>query len=349
MINDLKSSSLAANTAISSSQEAATSGIQKAAMSQAGIAAARDSFELAAAHSSVEINPTAIAQPAMVDEPVGYLNRANEFGKSISAYAGNQELMRMMSDANLDLQAGLKDFNDGFEKKIKDALRRDVPTSEEKRTDLQNLVKVMEEEVKKLQEQLEEASDKYFLDTLGSFFGDDQGVSDLKGISDSVDLSPYATTKKDDDDWAEMKIESILFGDLNITAAQLASSLRFANLLIAQGQYPRAENLLLRLVLVDPENPYVRALLGSIQQKQNQYEKAIVNYSKAISAYPEDINSLVNRGELYLHAGQLEKAAADLTKAIQLDPNGKHPSGIRARLLVSMALNALNQTPDKTK
>lgn len=142
-----------------------------------------------------------------------------------------------------------------------------------------------------------------------------------------------------------MANDSILFGNFKITASQLASAIRFANLLIAQGLYPRAENLLLRLVLLDPENPYVRALLGSLQQKQNQPDKAITNYSRAIAIYPEDMNSLVNRGELYLRTGQLEKAAADLTKAIQLDTNGKHPSALRARLLVSMALSALYKAP----
>ncbi len=116
-----------------------------------------------------------------------------------------------------------------------------------------------------------------------------------------------------------MNKNSILFRDLNITAAQLASSLRFANLLMAQGLYPRAENLLLRLVMIDPDNPYVRALLGSLNQKQNKLDKAIANYSRAVTIFPEDINSLANRGELFLQTGQLEKAAADLTKAIQMD------------------------------
>lgn len=133
-----------------------------------------------------------------------------------------------------------------------------------------------------------------------------------------------------------------------MTAPQLASALRFANLLVDQGLFPRAENLLLRLVLLDPDNPYVRALLGSLQQKQNKPDQAIANYSRAIAVYPEDMNSLVNRGELYLRTGQLEKAAADLTKAIQLDAGGKHPSGLRARLLVSMALSALSNQTTKT-
>jgi tetratricopeptide (TPR) repeat protein len=137
--------------------------------------------------------------------------------------------------------------------------------------------------------------------------------------------------------------DSIVFRDLNVTATQIASSLRFANVLIAQGLYLRAESLLLRLVMIDPDNAYVRTLLGSLNQKQNKPEKAIANYSRAIAIFPEDINSLANRGELYLQMGQLEKAAADFTKAIQMDPDCKHPSGNRARLLVAMALSALDR------
>lgn len=143
-----------------------------------------------------------------------------------------------------------------------------------------------------------------------------------------------------------MTKDSIVFRDLNVTGTQIASCLGFANLLIDQGIYPRAESLLLRLLMIDPDNAYVRTLLGSLNQKQNKPEKAIANYSRAIAIFPEDINSLANRGELYLQMGQLEKAAADFAKAIQMDPDCKHPSGNRARLLVAMALSALD--PAKT-
>jgi tetratricopeptide (TPR) repeat protein len=138
-----------------------------------------------------------------------------------------------------------------------------------------------------------------------------------------------------------MSQQSILFPYMQVTPAQIAAALKLAVVLISQGIYPRAENWLLRLAFLDTRNPYVYALLGSVNQLQGKPEKAIKIYSKAIDLFPDDISSLTNRGELYLQTGKLNEAAADLVRAIELDAACNHPSGARARLLVSMTLNAL--------
>ncbi len=196
MINDIKSSSFSASTAISSGQQAVDSGIQKAAISPVGIATARDSFEIAAKQSAFETNPTTMAQPASVDEPVGYLNRASEYGKAISAHAQNQDLLRLMSDPNLDLTAGVNELNEGVKNVLKEALK----PGEGQRKDLQEEIKKKQEEMKRLQAELEEASDKSGAwDVFKNFFGDDGGQAEQTG-SIFVELSRYTAIKKDDDD-----------------------------------------------------------------------------------------------------------------------------------------------------
>lgn len=195
MINDIKSSSFAANTAISSSQESVNSGIEKAAATSAGIAAVRDSFQMVATQSSVQANTTMIAQPATIDEPGQYLNHAIENGRTISSYVQNQDLLPLMSDPNLDFSAGVKEFNDGFTKSIKDALQGGVRAGE-KRKDLQEKIKEKQEEIKKLQEELEEASDKNGWDDFVNFLGSDSGQGEVSMIAD---LSRYTAIKKDDD------------------------------------------------------------------------------------------------------------------------------------------------------
>jgi tetratricopeptide (TPR) repeat protein len=131
------------------------------------------------------------------------------------------------------------------------------------------------------------------------------------------------------------------FSEISVSADQLGGSLRFAALLLSQGRYKESQMLLQGLVMIDPGNPYVHALLGSSLQHQNKIDEAIAHYSEAILLFPEDINSLTNRGELYLKSGKLNEAAADLAKAVELDTIGNHPSAIRARLLASMAASAI--------
>ena len=51
-----------------------------------------------------------------------------------------------------------------------------------------------------------------------------------------------------------------------------------------------------------------------------QYEKAILDYNKAIEINPHDKEAYVNRGANYSDLGQYEKAILDYNKALELDP-----------------------------
>lgn len=108
-----------------------------------------------------------------------------------------------------------------------------------------------------------------------------------------------------------------------------------------QGRLKEATRIFEGLVVVDSHNPYIQGMLGSIYQKQQQYELALIRYNNALSIYPDDISALVNRGEIFLKLGNFQEAARDLKRAIELDPAKKDGSANRARLLVSIVKDAI--------
>jgi Flp pilus assembly protein TadD len=127
----------------------------------------------------------------------------------------------------------------------------------------------------------------------------------------------------------------------NLDSKQIASLLLAGHNFFAQGRIEEATAIFEGMALLDPNNPYVNNVLGSIYQQTSQYEKAILRYSIALNIFPNDIGALTNRGEIYLTLGKFEDAARDLRKAVELDPSKKHPSANRARLLVSFVAEQL--------
>src|SRR3972149_5935546 len=128
-----------------------------------------------------------------------------------------------------------------------------------------------------------------------------------------------------------------------LTADELAASILLANSFVEQGRLQDASIMLEGLVLLDEGNPYLHMLLGSICQRQDHNEEAVAHYTAAIELFPQDITSLANRGEIFLRMGKLKDSAEDLKAAIDLDPDGQHPCGNRARLLATLVYEALQE------
>jgi tetratricopeptide (TPR) repeat protein len=159
----------------------------------------------------------------------------------------------------------------------------------------------------------------------------------------------------------EESVKGFLIGD--ITLAQLeghsADELyRIADIgytFLEEGKLTEARNIFEGLFAYNPYDPYFHATLGSICQRQSDWDKALGHYACAVQLYPEDINSWTNAGEIMLQRsldlldhGQVRdsqemfgEAVAAFGKAIALDPNGNNPSGLRARALVSVTANAV--------
>jgi Tfp pilus assembly protein PilF len=134
---------------------------------------------------------------------------------------------------------------------------------------------------------------------------------------------------------------------LGIDPKQVAALLMAGHTLYAQGQFEDAKKLFEGLSALDSRNPYVHGILGAIYQKQEKYDIAAARYSIALSLYPKDVNSLTNRGEIFLKCGKFKEAANDFKAAIELDPDHKSPAANRARLLVALTAEAFKLAKEK--
>jgi Flp pilus assembly protein TadD len=134
---------------------------------------------------------------------------------------------------------------------------------------------------------------------------------------------------------------------MSVTAEALASGIRMTFAMFEQGRYRETVILAEGLLTLDSNNAYLRSILASVYFKQNKLVEALREYTQAIEFHPEDIASLVNRGEIYLRTGKFSEAAQDLKRAIDLDPARKNAAANRARLLMQMISGALKIADEK--
>ena len=134
---------------------------------------------------------------------------------------------------------------------------------------------------------------------------------------------------------------------LDVDADQMAAILMVGHVFYDQGKIDEAQKIFEGLLVLDTKNPYIHVILGSIYQKQERFLWAFYHYSRAIQAFPQDVASLTNRGEIHLRFGTFKYAAADFKAAIDLDPEEENPFANRARLLSRLAHQSLELAKDK--
>jgi Flp pilus assembly protein TadD len=66
--------------------------------------------------------------------------------------------------------------------------------------------------------------------------------------------------------------------------------------------------------------------LGDMWLRRNNYEKALEAFAQLVRLRPEDAQSYLGRGMAQEALGDLEKAAADYSTAIRLQPDGVCPA-----------------------
>ncbi len=97
--------------------------------------------------------------------------------------------------------------------------------------------------------------------------------------------------------------------------------------LAQQGRHREAIVLFEGLLAVAPATAYFQAALGALFLRLKNFPKAIEHLDAALNVEPNDIVSLVNRGEAKLRAGQIEAARVDLERA---ERNGLQTSSRQA-------------------
>jgi tetratricopeptide (TPR) repeat protein len=134
---------------------------------------------------------------------------------------------------------------------------------------------------------------------------------------------------------------------LGLQTRQMAALVITGYRLYHEGHIQDAARIFEGIAVLDSSNPYVHGILGSIYQKLEEFEPALVRYNNALSIFPSDIHSLTNRGEVFLKLGRFQEAAEDFKHSIRLDPERKHPAANRARLLVALVRDSLSLTKEK--
>ena len=148
------------------------------------------------------------------------------------------------------------------------------------------------------------------------------------------------------------ELQKIRSGELKVSDLlpaqpdQIAALLMVGHIFYLQGKADDAKRIFEGLYVLDSKNPLVNAMLGSIYQKSGMFERAFQHYDRAITSFPQDVQSITNRGEIFLRFGKLKEAAEDFKRAIDLDPQRKNPAANRARLLAELARQSLTTLRD---
>lgn len=124
--------------------------------------------------------------------------------------------------------------------------------------------------------------------------------------------------------WAEIK---------NIPKELLAQLARVAYNQFKMGNLEKAESLFKGLAVLDHNNWYYRSALGAIFQKKKLYDQAVGEYDIALELNPDEITTLVNRGQCYLHLGDVSAALVDLKTVCSLNLPLENPWLKRATAL----------------
>jgi Tfp pilus assembly protein PilF len=103
-----------------------------------------------------------------------------------------------------------------------------------------------------------------------------------------------------------------------------------------RGQFERAR--MLGKYLHDVERaPEGTKILAIASHQLGDEDAAWLHYPAALEAYPADLNVIVGFAELCLNRIELTRARELLERALELDPEARHPSGAKARLLILRA------------
>lgn len=125
--------------------------------------------------------------------------------------------------------------------------------------------------------------------------------------------------------WAEI---------FNVSSDMMKQMTELGYLKFQAGRLEEAERFFKVLSVLDGKNSYFRSMLGTILQRQKRFGEAVVQYTEAIDLNPNDIVSLVNRGEIFMQHNWMNDAEADFKKAISLDPQREDKFAERARVFM---------------
>lgn len=104
--------------------------------------------------------------------------------------------------------------------------------------------------------------------------------------------------------------------------------------LMNSGRLEEAQVIYRGLVAADPTDSVFRCHLGAVELRRGHAAEAEAEFDAALRFNRANVDALSGRGEARLHLGRVVEAVADLRSAIELDPQARRPSTIRARAIL---------------
>lgn len=141
--------------------------------------------------------------------------------------------------------------------------------------------------------------------------------------------------------------EMLMKGELNlkdyhaISGPEMLQMAMIGFRMYESGKYAEAETIFNGLIMLDPMESYYYTAAGAVYLALEQYDRAKHNFDHAIAFNPKELAAYVNRGEANLRMGNIMEAATDFKSAVDLDPTGKDPLALRARILAAAALELI--------
>lgn len=142
--------------------------------------------------------------------------------------------------------------------------------------------------------------------------------------------------------WLSGQISLGAAADWNKNEIRIISEIAYS--LAQQGSYEKAVILFEGLLAVAPATAYFQAALGALHLRLKNLTRAVEYLNAALKIEPDDVLSLVNRGEAFLLAGDSVRARADLERAMQIavrKPAGKNATNDETDLTVKRARTLL--------
>jgi protein O-mannosyl-transferase len=116
--------------------------------------------------------------------------------------------------------------------------------------------------------------------------------------------------------WLDGQITLGAAADWNKDEIRIISEIAYA--LAQQGRSREAIVIYEGLLAIAPATAYFQAALGALFLRLKDFSKAVEHLDAALEIEPNDIISLVNRGEAKMRSKNADEARADFTKAVEL-------------------------------
>ena len=117
--------------------------------------------------------------------------------------------------------------------------------------------------------------------------------------------------------WASRNAESLaVFDSLEVESMGEKDILTLADILVAEGEFERAEKLYSGLLDKSPDDRGLRLRYAEILSWTKQYDKALKEYEKLIAETPQDIQLRRKYAITLQWAGRIDEAISELKKTL---------------------------------